>query len=437
MGRGRKVGVKALLSACMLMVCATAAAAADLGFPRLAGMLIGDPHNYGDPDYQAQIARLDLAILGMYEGWSGGGESPAQAVAAIKARNPSILIGNYTIMTEVGRKDPASAYKRRQLRAGVGPGGVGDWWAYDGKGRHTDWSGGDYGAWDTNLTLLTTPSDGRHWPEWVAEADYRRLLKGVGFDIWYSDNNFWRPRSNADWDRDGRADSVDDPKVRNWWRDGQRAYYDTARTLAPGALLMVNADSDLSGAVFPPDADRFTQYRKVANAAFLEHVMGEDWSAETWGGWPLAMGWYHEVRRNLLNPRIVVFDALLRKPDDYQTFRYAFASALMDDGYFSASTDYNRIAWFDEFDLAGAATTKWLGAAIDAPQTQAWQKGVYRRRFANGMAIVNPKGNGPQTVRIEPGYRRFQGVQAPQVNNGAKARTVTLADRDGILLVKE
>jgi hypothetical protein len=413
--------------------------AEDVGFPRIAGSLIGDPHNYGDPDYQDQIARLDLAILGMYEGWSGGGKTPAEAVAEIRAKNPSILLANYTVMTEANRKpNPAETYKRHQLAKGVGPGGVGDWWAYDAEGKHTDWAGGDYGAWDTNLTLLTTPDKhGDHWTQWLAKADYARLIEGAGFDIWYSDNNMWRPRSNADWDRDGHDDSVDVVKVRNWWRDGQRAYYDTAHSIAPDMPLMVNADSDLTGQAFPPDAERFKQYRKVVNGAFLEHAMGESWSAETWGGWPLVMAWYHGIRANLLKPRIVIFDVSLGPTTDYQYLRYAFASALMDDGYFSASTDYNHIAWFDEFDLAGAASTKWLGKAIDPPQSAPWQDGVYRRRFEHGMAIVNPKGNGPRTVTVEPGYRRIAGSQAPEVNNGKKAGRVRLADRDGILLVKD
>jgi hypothetical protein len=200
---------------------------------------------------------------------------------------------------------------------------------------------------------------------------------------------------------------------------------------------MVNADSDLSGEAFPPDADRFGQYRKAVNGAFLEHAMGESWSAETWGGWPLTMAWYHAIRANLLKPQIVVFDVSLGATADYQYLRYALASALMDDGYFSASTDYNHIAWFDEFDLAGRASTKWLGAAVDPPQSSPWQSGVYRRRFEHGMAIVNPKGNGPRTVTVEPGYRRLAGVQAPEINNGKKAGRIRLSDRDGILLVKE
>lgn len=413
--------------------------AAPLGFPRLAGMLIGDPHNYDEPAYQRQIARLDLAVLGIYDGWVRGGKSPGQVVSEIKARNPRISLGNYTVMTEAAsdRADTAQAYKRDKLNAGIGPRGVGDWWAYDAAGRHTDWSGGQYGAWDTNLTLLTTPdANGDRWPQWLAKADYSRLLRGAGFDIWYSDNNMWRPRSNADWNRNGTDDGADRIPVRNRWRDGQRAYYDTARQAAPEMLIMVNADSDLSGAVFPPGADRFGQYQNAVHGAFLEHAMGASWSAETWGGWALVMGWYREVAANLLAPRLVLFDVFLRSTTDYRFLRYAFATALMGDGYFSASTDYNQVLWFDEFDLAGTASTKWLGRAVDPPPTAAWQKGVFRRRFQNGMAIVNPKGNGPRTVTVEAGYRRFLGRQARKVNNGLPVTTLTLADRDGILLVR-
>jgi hypothetical protein len=61
---------------------------------------------------------------------------------------------------------------------------------------------------------------------------------------------------------------------------------------------------------------------------------------------------------------------------------------------------------------------------------------VYRRNFEHGTVLVNPKGNGAKTVTIEAGYHRFQGNQAPAVNNGQPVTSVTLADRDGIFLVK-
>ncbi|MGH8229800.1 MAG: hypothetical protein ACREU3_18175, partial [Steroidobacteraceae bacterium] len=70
------------------------------------------------------------------------------------------------------------------------------------------------------------------------------------------------------------------------------------------------------------------------------------------------------------------------------------------------------------------------------PPTAAWQKGVWRRDFQNGIALVNPKGNGTQTVTLETSYVKLKGSQAPKVNDGSTVTQVTLADRDGIILLR-
>jgi len=51
--------------------------------------------------------------------------------------------------------------------------------------------------------------------------------------------------------------------------------------------------------------------------------------------------------------------------------------------------------------------------------------------------LVNPKGNGAQTITLEPGFKRFLGKQAPSVNNGQDVTTITLKDRDGIILLRK
>jgi hypothetical protein len=78
-----------------------------------------------------------------------------------------------------------------------------------------------------------------------------------------------------------------------------------------------------------------------------------------------------------------------------------------------------------------------LGVAVEKPPISPWKDGVYRRRFQNGMALVNPRGNGNQTITIEPGYKRFLGKQDRVVNNGNPVTSITLKDRDGILFVKD
>jgi hypothetical protein len=86
----------------------------------------------------------------------------------------------------------------------------------------------------------------------------------------------------------------------------------------------------------------------------------------------------------------------------------------------------------------GTGTTKWLGQAVDPPPKADWQNGVWRPRFQSGMAIVDPTGKGARAITVEAGHRKLSGTQTQvrSVNNGQAATTATVADRDGILLVK-
>ena len=61
---------------------------------------------------------------------------------------------------------------------------------------------------------------------------------------------------------------------------------------------------------------------------------------------------------------------------------------------------------------------------------------MYRRDFENGIALVNPKGNGTQTVTLETSYKHLSGTPAPTINNGQTVTTVTLNDRDGVILLR-
>src|ERR1019366_6270385 len=129
-------------------------------------------------------------------------------------------------------------------------------------------------------------------------------------------------------------------------------------------------------------------------------------------------------------PQLAMF-AQIGSATDFQSFRYGLASCLMDNGYFvfNSSAAYDDAPAFDEYNAK-------LGNSTSSPQTTAWQHGVYRRDFDNGIALVNPKGNGAQTVQLETSYKRLTGTQAPSVNNGQTATSVTLQDRDGLILMR-
>jgi hypothetical protein len=406
-------------AALTILLSIAAADAAGRGYPRLMGMNIGKKH-YDDPAYQRQLARLDLVILGFYRGWGRGGDSPSaarEAVRALKRLNPDLLVGQYTLLNEAN-DDPgntADGDKQAKLRKQ-------GWWLETADGRRVQWTG-KYGAWDINITRWALPDEnGERYPEWLARRDYRIHFEPVPeFDIWYFDNVMSHQRiAHADWKREGRDQAGSDPAIRQAFREAQARHWRQARLLAPRAIFMGNADNDLS----------WPEYRGRLQGVFLEGLMGYDWALYEKQGWDLMMRRYHDVFSHLAAPRMVGFNVAGRI-DDYRLLRFALASCLMNDGYFSytdAADVYGSVPWFDEYDVR-------LGRPLDPPQTTAWKDGVFRRRFENGMVLVNP---GPQrrSVAIEEGYARFHGKQAPRVNDGRVVRLLTLASNDGAVLVR-
>ena len=159
--------------------------------------------------------------------------------------------------------------------------------------------------------------------------------------------------------------------------------------------------------------------------------MGKSWSIESREGWNAMMARYLGVFANLREPRMVGFNVLGRG-DDYRFFRYGFASCLLGDGYFSFTEDkagYSSVAWFDEYDQR-------IGKAAEPPPRAAWRDGIWRRRYEHAMVLVNPERDS-RTVTLEPGWHHFKGTQAGDVNDGRPVRELTLAGRDGVLLVKD
>ena len=386
----------------------------------MLGMNIGEK-NYQDPAYQSALARLDVVILGFYKGWAANGATMDSVVKTLKTLNPDMLVGQYTILDEAYLKDGKhlpdydKAYKLDKE----------DWWLRKADGSKLQWTD-KYEAWQTNFTEWVKPDfNGDRYPEWLAKRDHRAYFRDVpDFDIWYFDNVGMRPEvSWADWRRDGHDDNQYAPAIASAYRRGHAAEWDAARRLAPALLLMGNISvaHDLG----------FPEYRGRLNGAFMEGMMGYAWSIEKRQGWGRMMALYHSVFHNLAPPAIVGFNVSGR-PGDFRFFRFAYASCLMDDGYFSFTDEkvsYSSVPWFDEYDIR-------LGQAIEGPQTSPWQEGVYRRLFKRGMVLVNPTVH-PASVNIGAGYKRFAGRQDPAINSGLPAERITIPPEDGIVLIKQ
>ncbi len=414
-----------LLAAATAVLLAIPALAGDQPpFPRLAGVSNGGPHDYDDPAYQAKLAKLDFSVLGYWTGWDQShGMTMEQVVRNIKGSNPNSKVFLYENSMEVADDTAATAVvfnKVDQMK----------WWAFprgsDGEamlspfGRRTDTP-----AYLVNTTLFTPrDSSGYQAWEWHARWVVQQFYKpNPSIDGFFEDNVFWTPRNDADWNRDGVTDSKDSPQAGKWLREGYRKRFELLHTLMPGKLMIGNlADWGRSNAVL-------TELDQTLNGGVIEGLLGASYSPETWASWAEMMRWYRKTLAAIAEPKLVAFHQS-GSPTDYKALRYGLASCLLDNGYF-AFTDpakgYTGLVWFDEYDAK-------LGQALMPPVTTAWQKGVYRRDFENGIALVNPKGNGPVEVTLEEDFRRIDGKQAPSVNNGQVTRKVLLQDRDGIIL---
>jgi len=405
-------------------------------FPRLGGYQIGGmpfKGRYADPAYHRQLARLDYVILGSVH------PTINESAAAIRRLNPSIILAKYTKIAEMNPSYKISywAHRKNKIDQGQGPNtsNAFDWWARTYDGEHTSsWPGN----WNINITRWTKPdASGDRYPEFAAKHDYETFLKHDVWDGVYEDCALWQPRGKkVDWSG-GRTQ--DRAVLLSEYRLGHKAYWDTLKRLMPGKYIFVNDDWYR---FLEPDANgrcSAQEYEQQVHGGLLENILKEKDLTKPRNPFPRFIRYYHRSMAYLLAPKIIMFVAS-GDPGNYRFVRYAFAACLMNDGYFDFAPHskhcYGTVEWFDEFDLAGTATTSWLGLAVDKPPTGAWKSGVWRRNFEGGTALVNPVGNGEVTVTIQKGFRRIAGRQDPVVNNGQPASRITLQDGDGIVLVR-
>jgi hypothetical protein len=421
-----KVNRAFILCALYALACGAALVAparAEGSFPRTAGYLIGDPRNFEDAAYRSRIAKLDIAILSTWPGWeTSHGITVEEVVKRIKAINPETKIFMY-FLPESLRYPVNPSYTDLGAKLDSQR-----WWLYtSGSGPTKVLS--DFGK-DTYILNLTafTPQDsgGKRLNQWLPQYAFDKFGKpSPSLDGLFTDNIFWKPRRNGDWNRDGTIDDQNSATVQRWYREGYRTYLNGLKQLMPGKMQIANiADWGKAEAVL-------TEYDQLLQGGIMEAIIGQSYSVEGWAGWAGMLAHYRKSMAALAAPKLGIFHQF-GVPSDFQSFRYGLATALLDDGYY-AFTDtadgYSGVEWFDELDVN-------LGVTVSIPPRTAWQSGVWRRDFDKGIALVNPKGNGTREVTLERDYRKLTGTQDRVINNGEVVRKVTLRDRDGIILLR-
>lgn len=390
-------------------------------FPRLGGVLIAGGSvgsNFGTPSFQQLVAKVDVAVIGIWPGWSAGGFTASSAAAAVKAINPNIKLFPYTNLME--------------LEPGVGAGGSAYSPIFDAVSANnwflrTAWPSGSITDADGNAQqgLNQTNKSYLQWRAgWTAANEITSNWDGI-----YLDNVFEQPRVSADYNQSGSSQSPN--AAGQNWRNGYATYVGLLRAALPAGRFVIGNTADWANGPIP-------EYNQMLDGGVMEALIGESFSYEN-RGWAVMMNTYKIIMNATAAPGYQIF-AQDGSTTDYQSMRYGLASCLLDNGYYyhSNGSSYDTIPLYDEFSFklgapaagpAGSASATYSNGGLTV-----WNQGVWRRDFANGIALVNPKGNGTRTVTLETSYKHLSGTQDPAVNNGQSVTTVTLNDRDGVIL---
>jgi len=469
--------------------------AAGDNFPRLGLISTEGPQKYAR-SFQTFAAKFHMVIIGgSFERWEENvGYSKESVIQGIKSQsNVSTRVFQYVELNSLYNSSNADNEGFRifsnQVKAMK-------WWLYPSMANGAPISDPQSPQrWLVNMgpDVPVDPATGLAPYEWAAKyvddlfhlGRYPGTSVAPSLDGFFLDNVLIDPScgnadfTDADWTRKGTAQSHDASSTYAAVMAGEKSFYSYLNTAWPQSLQLGNAGTTFGEALTGYYTDATLTRQILAGASALsgvmqggdfEHAIGKTFSIEYYGGALAMQAWYRTAMGNFGGAKLMLFsqgnvqsngsDPLTfdssRKPATYspawQGMRYGIAAALMNNGYYFADsgaydeeTDAKR-RWFDEYDNAGAGVG-YLGqpvrGAAGNAQTGAWKKGVWKREFQNGVVFWNPKGNGTRTVNVSElvspaghtGLKHIVGTQDPTVNNGRAADSVTLRDRDGVILL--
>jgi hypothetical protein len=477
-------------------VKSTAATADGDNFPRLGLLSTGGPQLYGS-SFQAFAAKFHMVVIGgTFETWEQqAGHSKESVIQGIKGQSTvNTRVFQYIELNSLynasNAKDNGFPTLYNQVNARK-------WWLYPSTTSGTpvaDPQSGQRWLLDLGPDVPVDPTTGLGPYEWAAKyvndlfhlGRYPGTSAAPSLDGFFLDNILIDPScgmdgGDGDWTRTGTSQAHNAASTYQVMMKGQKSFYDFLAAGWPGSLQLGNAGTSfgeaVSGYYNSGDSNLNNQLMAgnsplsgVMQGGDLEHVIGKTYSIEYYGGALALQQWYQTAMANYGGPKLMLFsqgnvqangsDPLTfdssAQPATYspawQGARYGITAALMNNGYYFADpgvydeeTPANR-RWFDEFDNAGAGVG-YLGQPVSGaagnPQTAAWSNGVWKREFQNGVVLWNPKGNGAKTVDVSKlvspaghaGLKHIAGKQDPTVNNGQTATSVTLQDRDGVILL--
>jgi hypothetical protein len=475
---------------------ATVNASSD-NFPRLGLLSTAGAQKYAS-SFQTYAAKFHMVVIGGdWEGWErGAGYSKEKVISSIKAQSfVQTRVFQYIDLNSLYNSTYASLnplptwYKQVNAR---------NWWLHPTTTVGTpvaDPLSSQRWLVDFGPNVPVDPATALEPYQWGAKfvddlfrlGRYSGTSASASLDGFFLDEVMIDPSNgganvaNGDWLRIGTTQAHNAPTTYSAVMTGEKSFYTYLSTAWPGSLQLGNAAGHFGAAV----AGTYSRTDPTLNSQILagtstlsgvmqggdfEHIVGKSYSVETWGGALEMQQQYRTEMINLGGPKLLLFshDNVQANGSDPLTFnssgqpasyspawqgaRYGITAALMNNGYYFANGgDYDEETvanhrWFDEYDNAGAGVGylgQPVGGSAGNPQTGPWSNGVWKREFKNGVVLWNPKGSGTRAVSVSglvspsghTGLKHMAGKQDATINNGEVATSVTLRDRDGVILL--
>lgn len=405
-----------------------------------------------------------VVIGGNWEGWNPG-YTKEQVISSIKAQSKiGTKVFQYVCMDDQAYGGSPDYLNEVDLM---------HWWLYD-SGTSGSVVTASNGNKYINMTAYSPKNSSGLGPyqfaAMFANDYYHTGTWGHGstpapdLDGFFIDNIFPYPRVSGDWLRNHTSPNLTSQSLDLAMQQGEASFPQYLHSVWPSGIELGNGGDDVAQAV--DQGVTVSGLNGQFQGGDLEGAIGASWSIETWGGPAHLMKWYINSMNNLAEPKMQMFAVEHMTSDgriptafsggspssftsSYQGLRYSLTAALMNDGYFYASSasgyadEASNYLWFDEYD-GGGIGAGYLGQPLTSPagavQTGAWQNGVWKREFQNGIALWNPRGNGMQTVNLSGlgNLKHLCGKKETNVNN-CKAVTdgsITIQNEDGVILLR-
>jgi hypothetical protein len=357
-----------------------------------------------DAGFINQISRYDLLIL-----------TPDQinlrptVIKKIRQNNPDIIILAYVPSQSFNTRywdKPYSLFKNlRPIADG--------WWLKDPQGKIIS-------HWPDLADLNMDPAWSRHLVAFVKNFILSNDdVDGIFFDM-VSESISWVNGGNIDLDGNGQKDNP--VQLDKEW-------------LARTAYLLEYAKNNLKTEYIIINGSSQPLLQSYVNGRMFENFP-TPWEAG--GAWGALMNNLARNKKTHQKPQLVIVNSNTGntgKNNDYKQMRFGLTSALLEDGYYSydyGDKDHGQLWWYDEYDVNLGNP---ISVASSKKQLDEYQADVWRRDFANGLAVVNSTA-GKEVVDLGGEYEKIHGTQDTATNDGSIVTEVTVDGYDGRVLLK-